>query len=147
MTTCEIAAHLEEIFGAGLSPTLVSAIIDDERKSRWDTVSDEVKAWQSRPLEVMYPHVYLYCLMVKTREVGAVANRAIYMAIDVNLEGQKEVLGVWFAATEGAEFWLSGVIELNNRGVRDILIASVDGLKGFPEAIVNRGVKMYQIAR
>lgn len=98
-------------------------------------MSDEVKAWQSRPLEVMYPHVYLYCLMVKTREVGAVANRAIYMAIDVNLEGQKEVLGVWFAATEGAEFWLSGVIELNNRGVRDILIASVDGLKGFPEAI------------
>ena len=127
MTTREIAAHLEEIFGAEVSPTLISTITD--------TVADEVKAWQARSLEAMYPIVYLDCLMVKTREAGAVANRAIYMAIGVNLEGQKEVLGLWSAATEGAKFWLAVVTELNNRGVKDILIACVDGLKGFPEAI------------
>lgn len=127
MTTREIAAHLEEIFGAEVSPTLISTITD--------TVADEVRAWQSRPLEAMYPIVYLDCLMVKTRESGAVTNRAIYMAIGVNLEGQKEVLGLWSAANEGAKFWLSVVTELNNRGVKDILIACVDGLKGFPEAI------------
>ena len=127
MTTREIAAHLEELFGAEVSSTLISTITD--------TVADEVKAWQSRPLEAMYPIIYLDCLMVKTREAGAVANRAIYMAIGVNLEGQKEVLGLWSAATEGAKFWLSVVTELNNRGVKDILIACVDGLKGFPEAI------------
>lgn len=127
MTTREISEHLEDIFGAAVSPTLISAITD--------TVADEVKAWQSRPLEAMYPIVYLDCLMVKTRETGAVANRAVYMAMGVNLEGQKEVLGLWSAATEGAKFWLSVVTELNNRGVKDILIACVDGLKGFPEAI------------
>lgn len=127
MTTREIAAHLEDIFGAEVSPTLISTITD--------TVADEVNAWQSRPLDAMYPIIYLDCLMVKTREAGAVANRAIYMAIGVNLDGQKEVLGLWSAATEGAKFWLSVVTELKNRGVADILIACVDGLKGFPEAI------------
>ena len=127
MSTREISAHLEEVFGAEVSPTLISTITD--------TVADEVKAWQARPLEAMYPILYLDCLMVKTRESGSVTNRAIYMAIGVNLEGQKEVLGLWSAATEGAKFWLSVVTELKNRGVADILIACVDGLKGFPEAI------------
>jgi len=127
MTTREIAAHLEEMFGAEVSPTLISTITD--------TVADEVRAWQSRPLDALYPILYLDCLMVKSREAGTVRNRAIYLAIGVNIEGHKEVLGLWSAATEGAKFWLSVVTELKNRGVQDILIACVDGLKGFPEAI------------
>ena len=127
MTTREIAAHLQEMFGTEVSPALISTITD--------TVADEVRAWQSRPLDALYPIVYLDCLMVKTREVGSAANRAIYIAIGVNTEGQKEVLGLWAAPTEGAKFWLSVVTELKNRGVQDILIACVDGLKGFPEAI------------
>ena len=127
MSTREIAAHLQEMFGAEVSPALISAITD--------TVADEVRAWQSRPLDRLYPILYLDCLMVKTREAGSAANRAIYMAIGVNTDGIKEVLGLWTAATEGAKFWLSVVTELKNRGVNDILIACVDGLKGFPEAI------------
>jgi putative transposase len=127
MSTREIAAHLQEMFGAEVSPALISAITD--------TVADEVRAWQSRPLDRLYPILYLDCLMVKTREAGSAANRAIYMAIGVNTDGIKEVLGLWTAPTEGAKFWLSVVTELKNRGVNDILIACVDGLKGFPEAI------------
>ena len=127
MTTREIAAHLQEIFGAEVSPALISAITD--------TVADEVRAWQSRPLDRLYPILYLDCLMVKTREAANAANRAIYMAIGVNTDGIKDVLGLWTAPTEGAKFWLSVVTELKNRGVNDILIACVDGLKGFPEAI------------
>ena len=127
MTTREIAAHLQEMFGAEVSPTLISTITD--------TVADEVRAWQARPLEPLYPILYLDCLMVKSREAGTVGNRAIYLAMGVNTEGRKEVLGLWSAATEGAKFWLSVVTELKNRGVKDILIACVDGLKGFPEAI------------
>lgn len=127
MTTREIAAHLQEMFGAEVSPALISAITD--------TVADEVRAWQSRPLDRLYPILYLDCLMVKTREAGSAANRAIYLAIGVNTDGIKEVLGLWTAPTEGAKFWLSVVTELKNRGVNDILIACVDGLKGFPEAI------------
>lgn len=127
MSTREIAAHLQEMFGAEVSPALISAITD--------TVADEVRAWQSRPLDRLYPILYLDCLMVKTREAGAAANRAIYLAIGVNTDGIKEVLGLWTAPTEGAKFWLSVVTELKNRGVNDILIACVDGLKGFPEAI------------
>ncbi len=127
MTTREIAAHLQEMFGAEVSPTLISAITD--------TVADEVRAWQSRPLDRLYPILYLDCLMVKTREAGQSANRAIYLAIGVNTDGLKEVLGLWAAPTEGAKFWLSVVTDLKNRGVTDILIACVDGLKGFPEAI------------
>ena len=127
MTTREIAAHLQEMFGAEVSATLISTITD--------TVADEVRAWQARPLEPLYPILYLDCLMVKSREAGTVANRAIYLAMGVNTEGRKEVLGLWSAATEGAKFWLSVVTELKNRGVKDILIACVDGLKGFPEAI------------
>jgi putative transposase len=127
MSTREIAAHLQEMFGAEVSPALISAITD--------TVVDEVRAWQSRPLDRLYPILYLDCLMVKTREAGSAANRAIYLAIGVNTDGIKEVLGLWTAPTEGAKFWLSVVTELKNRGVNDILIACVDGLKGFPEAI------------
>ncbi len=127
MSTREIASHLQEMFGAEVSPALISAITD--------TVADEVRAWQSRPLERLYPILYLDCLMVKTREAGHSANRAIYLAIGVNTEGLKEVLGLWAAPTEGAKFWLSVVTDLKNRGVADILIACVDGLKGFPEAI------------
>lgn len=127
MSTREIAAHLQEMFGADVSPTLISAITD--------TVTDEVRAWQSRPLDRLYPILYLDCLMVKTREAGHAANRAIYLAIGVNTDGLKEVLGLWVAPTEGAKFWLSVVTDLKNRGVADILIACVDGLKGFPEAI------------
>lgn len=127
MSTREIAAHLQEMFGAEVSPALISAITD--------TVADEVRAWQSRPLDRLYPILYLDCLMVKTREAGHSANRAIYLAIGVNTDGLKEVLGLWAAPTEGAKFWLSVVTDLKNRGVADILIACVDGLKGFPEAI------------
>jgi putative transposase len=127
MSTREIAAHLQEMLGVEVSPTLISTITD--------TVADEVRAWQSRPLDRLYPILYLDCLMVKTREAGSAANRAVYLAIGVNTAGQKEVLGLWTAATEGAKFWLSVVTELKNRGVQDILIACVDGLKGFPEAI------------
>ena len=127
MSTREIAAHLQEMLGVEVSPTLISAITD--------TVADEVRAWQARPLDRLYPILYLDCLMVKTREAGSAANRAIYLAIGVNTDGQKEVLGLWAAPTEGAKFWLSVVTDLKNRGVQDILIACVDGLKGFPEAI------------
>lgn len=127
LSTREIAAHLQEMLGIEVSPSVISSIVD--------TVANEVNAWQSRPLDRCYPILYLDCLMVKTRESGSAANRAIYMAIGINMEGQKEVLGLWSAANEGAKFWLSVVTELKTRGVDDILIACVDGLKGFPEAI------------
>ena len=127
LSTRDIAAHLQEMLGVVVSPTLISTITD--------TVANEVSAWQTRALDRMYPILYLDCLMVKTRENGSVANRAVYMAIGINMEGQKEVLGLWVAPTEGAKFWLSVVTELKTRGVQDILIACVDGLKGFPEAI------------
>lgn len=127
MSTREIAAQLQDLFGAEVSPALISTITD--------TVADEVRAWQARPLDRLYPIIYLDCLMVKTREAGHSANRAVYLAIGVNTEGLKEVLGLWAAPTEGAKFWLSVVTDLKNRGVAEILIACVDGLKGFPEAI------------
>jgi putative transposase len=123
----EIGAHLQEMLDIEVSPALISTITA--------TVADEVRQWQSRPLDALYPIVYLDCLMVKTRESGAVSARAIYMAIGVNIEGHKEVLGLWVSANEGAKFWLSVATELKNRGVSDIFIACVDGLKGFPEAI------------
>ena len=123
----EIQGHLEERYGAEVSPSLISAVTE--------AVSDEVKLWQSRPLEALYPILYLDCIHVKVRDTGAVRNKAVYLAIGVNLEGHKEVLGLWIAQTEGAKFWLHVVTELKNRGVQDIFIACVDGLKGFPEAI------------
>ena len=126
MTVREIQAHLEEMYGAEVSPSLISTVTD--------AVVDEVKAWQARPLDPVYPIVYLDCIHVKVRE-GAVRVKAVYLAIGVTMAGEKEVLGLWLAQTEGAKFWLQVVTELRNRGVQDIFIACVDGLKGFPEAI------------
>lgn len=126
MTVREIQAHLEEMYGTEVSPSLISSITD--------AVSEEVKAWQARPLDPIYPIIYLDCIHVKVRE-GAVRVKAVYLAIGVSMSGEKEVLGLWLAQTEGAKFWLQVVTELRNRGVQDIFIACVDGLKGFPEAI------------
>jgi len=127
LTVREIQSHLEELYGAEVSPSLISTVTD--------AVADEVKAWQSRPLEPIYPIVYLDCIHVKVRDTGAVRVKAVYLAIGINLNGEKEVLGLWIAQTEGAKFWLQVVTEMKNRGVQDIFIACVDGLKGFPEAI------------
>lgn len=126
MTVREIQAHLEEMYGTEVSPSLISSITD--------AVSEEVKAWQARPLDSVYPIIYLDCIHVKVRE-GAVRVKAVYLAVGITLAGEKEVLGMWLAQTEGAKFWLQVVTELRNRGVQDIFIACVDGLKGFPEAI------------
>ncbi len=126
MTVREIQSHLEEMYGTEVSPTLISSVTD--------AVNDEVKAWQARPLDPIYPIVYLDCIHVKVRE-GAVRVKAVYLAIGVGMTGEKEVLGLGLANNEGAKFWLQVVTELRNRGVQDILIACVDGLKGFPEAI------------
>ena len=126
MTVREIQAHLEEMYGTEVSPSLISSVTD--------AVADEVKAWQARPLEPIYPIVYLDCIHVKVRE-GAVRVKAVYLAIGITMTGEKEVLGLWLAQTEGAKFWLQVVTELRNRGVQDIFIACVDGLKGFPDAI------------
>lgn len=123
----EIQQHLEEIYQVEVSPGLISAVTDE--------VMDEAKAWQDRPLESFYPFVYMDALQFKVRDGPQVRNKAIYLAIGVNMEGLKEVLGLWIAQTEGAKFWLQVVTELKNRGLEDILIACVDGLKGFPEAI------------
>ena len=127
MTCREIKAHLEEIYGVAVSPDLVSTVTD--------AVIDEVRAWQSRPLDAVYPILYLDALSVKVKDQGRVSNKAIYLAIGVNMQGLKEVLGMWASENEGAKFWLAIITELKNRGVRDIFIACVDGLKGFPEAI------------
>lgn len=127
MTVREIQQHLEEMYGTEISPTLISSVTD--------AVVEEVKAWQGRPLDALYPIVYLDCIHVKVRDAGAVRVKAVYLAIGINLSGEKEVLGLWIAQTEGAKFWLQVVTELRNRGVLDIFIACVDGLKGFPEAI------------
>jgi transposase-like protein len=127
MTTREIQGHLEEMYGIEVSPALISNVTE--------AVIEEVKLWQGRPLEELYPIVYLDALMVKARDEGHIQNKAIYVVLGVNLEGQKEVLGLWVAQSEGAKFWLQVLTELRNRGVKDIFIACVDGLKGFPEAI------------
>ncbi len=127
MTVREIQAHLEEMYGTEVSPTLISSVTD--------AVADEVKAWQSRPLDALYPIVYLDCIHVKVRDAGTVRAKAVYLALGINMAGEKELLGIWIAQTEGAKFWLQVVTELKNRGVQDIFIACVDGLKGFPEAI------------
>lgn len=123
----EIQSHLEEMYGTDVSPSLISTVTD--------AVSDEVKTWQARPLDPLYPIVYLDCIHVKVRDAGAVRSKAVYLAIGVNMSGHKEVLGLWIAQTEGAKFWLQVVTEMKTRGVQDIFIACVDGLKGFPEAI------------
>lgn len=136
MSTREIEGHLQEIYGVEISPTLVSQVTD--------AVQDEVRNWQNRPLDATYPIVYLDALYVKMRDNGQVQNRAVHVAIGVNMEGIKEVLGLWTTANEGAKFWLQVLTEIHNRGVKgllcghareDVFIACVDGLKGFPEAI------------
>ena len=127
MSTREIQGHLEEMYGVEVSPTLVSSVTD--------AVIDEVKGWQNRPLEPIYGVVYLDALYVKMRHEGRVENRAVYVAIGVGMTGVKEVLGLWSNSNEGAKFWLGVLTELKNRGVKDILIVCVDGLKGFPQAI------------
>ncbi len=127
MSCRQIQAHLQEIYGTEVSPDLISTVTDG--------VIDVVRAWQSRPLDALYPILYLDALQVKIKSEGRIANKAMYLAIGVNLQGTKEVLGMWASENEGAKFWLGVVTELKNRGVRDIFIACVDGLKGFPEAI------------
>src|SRR6195952_2031254 len=127
MSTREIQGHLREIYGIDISPDLVSAVTD--------AVLDEVTEWQNRPLEALYPLVFLDALRVKVRDEGTVRNKAVYVALGVRHDGTKEVLGLWIEQTEGAKFWLRVMNELRDRGVQDILIAVVDGLKGFPEAI------------
>jgi putative transposase len=127
LSTRDIKAHLEEIYGVEVSPDLISSVTE--------AVVEEVREWQTRPLESVYPIVYLDALRVKIRYEGTVQNRCIYLAIGVKTDGKKETLGLWTAESEGAKFWLSVLTELNNRGVKDIFIACVDGLKGFTEAI------------
>jgi putative transposase len=127
LSTREIQQHLEEIYGVEVTAGLISSVTDE--------VLDEVKTWQNRQLDEVYPIMYLDAIQFKVRDNGHVRNKAIYLAIGVTIEGYKEVLGLWIAQTEGAKFWLQVVTELKNRGVTDIFIACVDGLKGFPEAI------------
>lgn len=127
MSTRDIQAHFEDVYGVEVSPTFISQVTN--------AVLDEVKAWQQRPLAPVYPIVYLDCLVVRSRETGSVQNKSVYLALGVNCEGEKELLGLWLAQTEGAKFWLSVMNELKNRGLEDIFIACVDGLKGFPDAI------------
>lgn len=127
MTTREIEGHLKEMYGVEVSPMLISSVTE--------AVMEEVKAWQSRPLEEIYAILYLDALRVKIRDGGHVQNKAIYVAVAVNMEGNKEVLGLWAAENEGAKFWLQILTDVQNRGAKDFFIACVDGLKGFPEAI------------
>ena len=127
MTTRDIVATFKEMYDADVSPTLISKVTD--------AVIEQVKEWQSRPLDALYPIVYLDCIVVKVRQDNTIINKAVFLALGVNTEGHKELLGLWMAENEGAKFWLSVLTELNNRGVKDILIACVDGLKGFPDAI------------
>ena len=127
MTTREIVATFKEMYDADVSPSLISRVTD--------SVMKRVVEWQSRPLDPIYAIVYLDCIMLKIRHNKQVINKAMYLALGVNLDGQKELLGLWLAETEGAKFWLGVLTELQNRGVKDILIACVDGLKGFPDAI------------
>jgi putative transposase len=127
LTTRDIQGHLEELYQSEVSPALISAVTD--------AVLDDVTVWQSRPLEAVYPIVYLDAIQLKMRQSGQVKNQAVYLALGITLEGYKELLGLWIGDQEGSKFWLSVLTELKNRGVRDILIACVDGLTGFPDAI------------
>ena len=127
MTTRDLQAQLEELYGVEISPSFISTVTD--------AILPEVRAWQNRPLEPLYPVVFLDAIRIKSRSDGAVQNMAVYLALGINVDGLKEVLGMWIAKTEGAKFWLSVLTDLKNRGLQDIFIATVDGLKGFPEAI------------
>jgi putative transposase len=129
LSTREIQQNIEEIYGVEVSPALISIVTEE--------VIDEVRNWQNRLLEKVYVVVYFDALMFKVRDGGCVRNKAVYIAIGINMDGQKEVLGIWIDNTEGSRFWLSIFTELQNRGVQDMFIACVDGLKGLPEAIEN----------
>src|SRR5829696_1834966 len=128
MSAREIVGHLRDLYGMEVSPDLVSAVTD--------AVLDEIAAWQARPLEPVYPLVFFDALRVKIRDEGLVRNKAVHIALGVRADGAKEILGLWIEQNEGAKFWLRVMTELKNRGVEDVLLAVVDGLKGFPEAIL-----------
>jgi transposase-like protein len=127
LSTRDIQGQLEELYGVEVSPTLISNVTD--------AVMEDARAWQSRPLSAVYPILYFDALFVKTRQDGPVMTKAVYLALGINLEGEKELLGLWVAQTEGSKFWLSVFTELKNRGLQDCFIACVDGLKGLPEAV------------
>ncbi|WP_413208520.1 IS256 family transposase [Rhodospirillum sp. A1_3_36] len=127
MTTREIQGHIEEIYGFEASPSLISAVTE--------TVMEEVTAWQNRPLEPCYPVVFMDAIRVNIRDDGVVSNKAVFVALAILPDGTRDVLGLWFQANEGAKFWAKVLNDLRNRGVQDILIAVIDGLKGFPQAI------------
>ncbi|MCQ8876766.1 IS256 family transposase [Pseudoalteromonas shioyasakiensis] len=127
MSTRDIVNAFHEWYGADISPTLVSRVTS--------AVMEQVTEWQSRPLDAIYPIVYLDCLVVKIRQDKRVIKKSIYLALGINIDGHKELLGMWISENEGAKFWLGVLTELSQRGVEDILIACVDGLKGFPDAI------------
>lgn len=115
------------MYDADVSPTLISKVTD--------AVREQVTEWQNRQLDALYPIVYMDCIVIKVHQNGSVINKAVFLALGINTEGQKELLGMWLAENEGAKFWLSVLTELKNRGLQDILIACVDGLKGFPDVI------------
>ena len=125
MTARDIQAQLEELYGVEVSPSFISTVTD--------AILPLVKAWQNRPLEPLYPIVFLDAIRIKSRSDGLVRNMAVYLALGINVDGLKEVLGMWIAKTEGAKFWLGVLTDLKNRGLQDIFIATVDGLKGFPD--------------
>lgn len=127
LSTRDIVDAFKEMYDADISATLVSKVTD--------RVIESVVEWQDRPLDRVYPIIYLDCIVLKIRQNKRVINKSMYVALGINMEGQKELLGLWLAETEGAKFWLSVMTELKNRGLEDILIACVDGLKGFPDAI------------
>ncbi|MFZ7163885.1 IS256 family transposase, partial [Avibacterium avium] len=123
----EIVEMFKELYDADVSTSLISRVTD--------SVKERVLEWQNRPLDAVYPIVYLDCIVVKVRQDGRIINKSVFVALGVNLEGHKELLGLWIAENEGAKFWANVLTELQNRGLKDILIACVDGLKGFPDAI------------
>lgn len=127
LSTDEICGHLKEMYGADVSKELISHITN--------TVHEDVSAWRNRPLEELYPIVFFDAIRIKIRDAGQVVNKAVYLALGIDIDGRKELLGMWIAHNEGAKFWLAILTELKNRGMKDMLIACIDGLKGFPEAI------------
>ena len=127
LTVREIQGHLREIYGTEVSATLISAVTEP--------IIEELNAWQNRPLDALYPIIYFDALFVKSRQEGPATSRAVYLALGINLSGQKELLGLWIAGSEGAKFWLGVLTELQNRGMRDCFVACVDGLSGFAEAL------------
>ena len=126
-TTRGIQGHLEELYGVEISPTLISTITD--------AVLEEVRTWQPQPLDTVYPILYFNCLFVKSWQEGVVQSKTVYVALGVNLQGKKELLGLWVSATEGPKFWLAVFTELQRRGVQDCIVACIDGLSDLPEPL------------